>query len=311
MKIPVILEFQKGWAYADLLTILLYVFAGLMIGSLSVAQASRSVTLAWDPSPSPLVAGYQVYYGTSSDTLAQSLDVGSSLVASISDLDDNQTYFFVVIDYTSSGFVSPPSNMVVLNDSTERSRETGTPTLRSAAMIGGTASAGLLWRNTSSGAIGLWSMQGTSVSGTQLLGQVDPSWKIVGIGNFDGAGSNDILWYNAQLGLVAIWTMNGGTRVGNSVLSGGSPDWDVIAVADFDHTGFSDILWRQKSSGDLYLWKCVAPARFSHIFVASVDPTWRLSGVADVEGSGSPDLVWRNPNTGGLAIWQLVKDRPG
>ena len=75
-----------------------------MIGSLSVAQASRSITLAWDPSPSPLVAGYQVYYGTSSNILSQFVDVGSSLVASISDLDDNQTYFFVVIDYTSGGF---------------------------------------------------------------------------------------------------------------------------------------------------------------------------------------------------------------
>jgi hypothetical protein len=187
----------------------------------------------------------------------------------------------------------------------------GTPTLTIPSTNGAPASAGILWQNTSTGSIGLWLMQGTNVTATQFLGQFDPSWKIAGIGHFNGNGPNDILWYNAQLGLVGVWTMNETTPTGSYVLNGGSPDWDLIAVADFDHTGFSDILWRQKSSGDIYLWKGAARMSFAPIFIASVDPVWQLSGVADIEGSGSPDLIWRNTATGGLGIWQLVNDRLG
>lgn len=301
---PILMNHErKKIGYPHGLMFLLYLFGGLMVGSLSVAEASRSVTLAWDPSPSSFVVGYQVYYGTSSATLSQSLDVGNSLTATISNLADGQTYFFVVTDYTSNGLQSFPSNMVVLNSTASSG---GTPTLP-----GPTAAAGLLWQNRSTGAVGLWLMQGMNVLWTHLLGQFDPSWKIVGIGSFGGSRNNDILWYNAQLGLVGIWAMSGTTPAGSHILSGGSPDWDVIAVADFDHTGFSDILWRQKSSGHVYLWKCVAPVSFSSIFIASVDPTWKLCGVADVEGSGSPDLIWRNTNTGGFGIWQLLNDRPG
>jgi hypothetical protein len=298
-------------------TVFLCAVAGLLLGSLSGARAATSVTLAWDPSSSSEVVGYRVHYGTSSTSLDQSLEVGNNLGATIQNLVDGQIYFFVVTDYTAAGIESAPSNMVVFNNATgtppgnSTPPGNGTPTVTNPSPNGAPASVGILWQNTSTGSIGLWLMQGTNITATQFLGQFDPSWRIVGIGDFSGNGNNDILWYNAQLSLIGIWTMNGSTRTASYILSGGSPDWDVVAVADFDHTGLSDILWRQKSSGDVYLWKCVAPVSFSPIFIASVDPSWQISGVADVEGSGSPDLIWRNTSTGGLAIWQLVNDQPG
>jgi hypothetical protein len=290
------------------LTVVLSGLGPLLVGSLSDAQGTASVSLAWNPpSNSSGIAGYRVYYGTSSGVYPNIIDVGNSTTATIPDLASGQTYFVVVTDYNTVGLQSAPSNQVVVTPGTRSSSGNGTPTLTNTV----TNSVSILWQNTATGALGLWMMQGTSILATPWLGQFTTDWKIRGLGNFDGNGNNEILWYNAQVGLVAIWTMNGATKTGSYVLPGGSPDWDIVGVADFDHTGFSDILWRQKSTGDVYIWKCVAPVNFTPMFVASVDPAWQFSGVADVEGSGSPDLIWRNSNTGGLAIWQLVNDQPG
>jgi Fibronectin type III domain len=277
----------------------------ILFGSISNAQTTRSVSLAWDASASSAVIGYNVAYGTSATDLSQVVNVGNNLTATISNLSDSQTYFFVVTDYTGTGATSVPSNMVVLIPST------GTSGSGPSSQSSVTASASILWQNASTGGVGIWQMAGTSILATQMLGQIDPRWVIAGVGDFAGTGNNEILWYNAQLGLVGIWTMNGATPTGSYVLNGGSPDWEIAAVADFDHTGFSDIVWRQKSTGAVYLWKWVAPVAFNSIFIASVDPSWQISGAADVEGSGSPDLIWRNTNTGALAIWQLISDQPG
>jgi hypothetical protein len=225
VKIPVVIEPPKTAFSTFRWTASLCAFAGLLLGSLSDAQAATSVTLAWDPSSNPEVVGYRVHYGTSSTSLDQSIDVGNSLTATIQNLVDGQTYFFVATDYTSAGIESAPSNMVVLNNATGNPPGNGTPTVTNPSANGAPASVGILWRNTSTGNIGLWLMQGTNITATQFMGQFDPSWTIAGIGDFSGEGNNDILWYNAQLGLVGIWTMNGTTPAGSYVLSGGSPDW--------------------------------------------------------------------------------------
>src|SRR5205823_4884535 len=73
----------------------------------------------------------------------------------------------------------------------------------------------ILWRNVNTGDVYIWLMNGNSILAAGSLGNVDLSWKIVGIGDFDGGGRRDIVWYNASIGEVAIWVMNGLTRVGN------------------------------------------------------------------------------------------------
>ena len=57
-------------------------------------------------------------------------------------------------------------------------------------------------------------MNGASVMAAGYIGQADLSWKIVGIGNFDGAGKRDILWYNACLGHIGCLTVFKALRKG-------------------------------------------------------------------------------------------------
>lgn len=74
------------------------------------------VTLAWDPS-SPDVAGYRLYYGTtsrlSSGTYSDSIDVGNSTSRTVSDLIFGNTYFFAVTAYNEAGLESDFSEEIV------------------------------------------------------------------------------------------------------------------------------------------------------------------------------------------------------
>jgi len=64
-------------------------------------QAGR-VQVTWDANPEPNIAGYLVYYGTSSGNYTTSLDVGNVTSATIQNLTGGQTYFFAAKAYNSS-----------------------------------------------------------------------------------------------------------------------------------------------------------------------------------------------------------------
>jgi hypothetical protein len=84
----------------------------LIFGPLSFAEAVQSVTLAWNPSASADVVGYKIYYGTSSGSAQQALDVGNVTTATVSNLDEASTYFFAVTAYNNAGLESQRSNEV-------------------------------------------------------------------------------------------------------------------------------------------------------------------------------------------------------
>ena len=72
-----------------------------------------SATLAWDPPDvSADVVGYKIYYGTTSSTYSQIIDVGNMTSYTVTGLTDGQSYYFVVTTYNSSGLESYYSNEV-------------------------------------------------------------------------------------------------------------------------------------------------------------------------------------------------------
>lgn len=69
-------------------------------------------TLAWDPNSEPDLAGYKLYYGTSSGSYQQSINVGNLTQYSLSNLQDGVTYYFAVTAYDTEGNESGYSNEV-------------------------------------------------------------------------------------------------------------------------------------------------------------------------------------------------------
>lgn len=86
----------------------------LFLSFACIANASRSVTLEWDPSPESDVSGYRLKYGTAKGAYDQSLDVAKVTSASIASLADDREYYFVVVAYNTAGLVSEHSNEVTL-----------------------------------------------------------------------------------------------------------------------------------------------------------------------------------------------------
>jgi len=85
--------------------------ASLLIISLSLCHAAR-VTLAWDASSDPNIAGYKLRYGTTSENPSQTIDVGKTTTATVSNLNDGTTYYFIVTAYDTAGLESRPSTQV-------------------------------------------------------------------------------------------------------------------------------------------------------------------------------------------------------
>jgi hypothetical protein len=69
--------------------------------------------LAWDANSESNLAGYIVYYGTSSGIYTQSINVGNTVSATVEGLTVGETYYFTVVAYDTAGLQSAPSNQAV------------------------------------------------------------------------------------------------------------------------------------------------------------------------------------------------------
>lgn len=94
----------------------------LLLAIFTLPAFGREITLQWEPSPSPGVIGYKVYYqqgapnlplsGTEADQGSSPIDVENSLIASISGLQEDAVYYFSVTAYDSNHNESTFSNIV-------------------------------------------------------------------------------------------------------------------------------------------------------------------------------------------------------
>lgn len=69
-------------------------------------------TLAWDQDQDPSVNGYCLYFGITSLTTINRLDVGMTNLVTLNNLLASSNYFFYVVAYNSSGLESPPSSVM-------------------------------------------------------------------------------------------------------------------------------------------------------------------------------------------------------
>ena len=109
----------------------------------------------------------------------------------------------------------------------------------------------ILWRNTSND-VGIWLMNGSTVTSAPTIGNVGPTWSVVGLGDFNYDGKGDILWRNTANDL-GIWLMNGTTITSAPTIGNVSAAWAVASVGDYGSDGKADILLRS-SNNDIGIW---------------------------------------------------------
>jgi chitinase len=102
-------DFHKAWLCSQGLKLSVY---GLLFLVFTSSTFAGPVTLAWNPSSGPNLAGYMLYYGTARGSYSVDMDVGNLTTAAISGLQEGSTYYFVATAYDVFGSESPPSNEV-------------------------------------------------------------------------------------------------------------------------------------------------------------------------------------------------------
>ena len=103
-KSPWTLSSSWRWIFAWSLLLLLLPVSSIM--------AATGVKLQWDANSEPGVAGYKLYYGTTSGTYTHVFDAGHSTTANVPDVVAGLTYYFAVTAYDADGYESVPSSEV-------------------------------------------------------------------------------------------------------------------------------------------------------------------------------------------------------
>jgi len=166
--------------------------------------------------------------------------------------------------------------------------------------------AGILWRNTFTGATEL-TIDGTQFCcGSGRMQRViltDPSWQVEAVADLNGDGFDDILWRNATTGQSAIWLMTDFDTIDTIALPAPA-QWQVTHTGDFNGDGVADLVWRNSATGETAIW-LMSNGRFASGAIVLARPEWGVALVGDFDGDGKSDLVWRNNATGETAIWLM------
>jgi len=138
------------------------------------------------------------------------------------------------------------------------------------ADFGGDGRPDILWRNTTSQRLVIWTMNGTTKIGNLTPNPdhaVDANWEVVGAADMNGDGKTDFVWYNRSSGRAVIWYLDAfAARTGASFttpMAAGDANWRVVAVGDWGKgsgaerpavDGANDLLWRNATTGRLVIW---------------------------------------------------------
>jgi hypothetical protein len=296
----------------------------LLCRSLAEGQTTQSITLAWDIDTDPTVVGYNLNYGTSADSLTQVQNVGDLTTAKVSGLTAGVTYYFAVTAYDADGVNSAYSNEVSL---TLAAAPTPTPTriptrtprptrasptpavslISPVADFNGDHHSDLLWRNSQSGDVAIWLLDGTSVVQMPVIADVPLNWKIIGLADMNGDGKTDILWHdtNSPGQGYAVWYMNGVSVVSTQLFSlpVNSP---VVFFADLDGNGTVDAVEYDPDSGAVVICPNTGALTFYAAYRYTISNVWALVGLADLNGDGHHELIFRNQSTGEVGAWYLT-----
>jgi Ca2+-binding RTX toxin-like protein len=99
----------------------------------------------------------------------------------------------------------------------------------------------ILWQNSTTKAVEVYLMDGTSVTNTPAI-QATGGLTAVGTGDFNGDGNSDILFKNAA-GNAVLWFMNGDSRTGSKTVTKPGANFTLSGAEDVDGNGYSDLIW--------------------------------------------------------------------
>jgi hypothetical protein len=140
----------------------------------------------------------------------------------------------------------------------------------------------ILWRNTATGELGIWSMSQAKPFAWTSLGVVTLNYQVAKVGDFNGDGRGDILWTTTRAdgGIgVGTWTITGsGSSYAATWRDLGAVygTWSVAAIGDYTGDGSEDILWRNTTTGENLIWDFEGGVVARAILAPTVASDWSV-----------------------------------
>ncbi|MFH1395967.1 MAG: FG-GAP-like repeat-containing protein [archaeon] len=173
----------------------------------------------------------------------------------------------------------------------------------------------ILWRQTSSGGVYGWLMNGANVVESKVIAEtVGTEFTILATEDFDNDKKSDILFHNTNTGYLYLWFMDGlnytsveGINYSGTSIQVSSSDWDFSGIGDFDNDGKSDLLWQQSSgSRGVYGWLMDgSKITENKAITESLSSAFDLLGVGDFNGDKKSDILLHSASTGQLYLWVM------
>lgn len=171
--------------------------------------------------------------------------------------------------------------------------------------------ADILWRNTNTGQLVAWRMNGTTLAGFQAFPFANPAvWEFAAAGEHDDPGGPDdmdLLWRNRTTGQLVLWLMDFNDIDRFVQLGSDSLQWQVAGMSEVRGDGPVDveILFRNTQSGANRILRIDNNVRIGFVNLPPAGLAWRVAGYNDADEDNPGDIFWHNPSTGLVLQWEL------
>ena len=164
----------------------------------------------------------------------------------------------------------------------------------------------IAWRDSNSGTVAGWLMNGLQTLQSGGYGPVANNWQIVGQGDFNGDGIADLLWRDSNTGTPAIWLLAPNFQVlQKGVFAAVDNNWVIAGTGDFNGDGKGDIIWFHNPTGTVAVWLLNGFSTPQTGILGPVPSGWAIVGTGDFNSDGMTDILWYHAASGTVAIWLM------
>jgi hypothetical protein len=170
--------------------------------------------------------------------------------------------------------------------------------------------ADLLMERGSDGTIEFYDIGRNTILLDGVLGHVDPTLRVAGVGGFNGSDTDDLLMRNPTTGVFTLYDASNDNIIGNVVVGQVGLEWTVSGLGDFSgHAGETDMLMRNSNTGQFEVYDIANNAITFAGPMGQVGLEWSIAGFGDFSTrANETDMLIRNSNTGAFDVLDIVNN---